>query len=184
MFEFKNMEEKDLLMVLRWRTEKDITKCLFTDLDKPDIDKQLAWFKKIEADPTCNYWVIYMNGLPIGVIFLTNIDFTHKRASYGTYIGVPEKRRFGAYVMPVFYNYVFSKEGLGLHKLWWEVLSWLGNVIDLHKFHGAKIVGTAKEHVFKNNKWQDVVIMELLRDDWVKDTRWVKMKGVFEPYNK
>ena len=184
MFEFKNMTEKDLPLVLLWRTEEDITKCLFTDLDQPSLENQRAWFKKITADPSCNYWMVYMNKSPIGVIFITEIDHTHHRASYGTYIGVSDKRKFGGFVMPTFYNYVFSQEGLGLHKLCWEVLSWLTNVIDLHKFHGAKIVGTARDHVFKNNIWQDVVIMELLSSDWHKDTRWHKMIGSFEPCPK
>ena len=82
--------------------------------------------------------------------------------------------------MPIFYNYVFSKEGLGLHKLHWEVLSWLTNVIELHSFHGAKIVGTAVDHVFKNGTWHDVVLMELLASDWAKDTRWHKYVGIFD----
>lgn len=182
MFKFVNMREEHLPQVLRWRTREDITRCLFTDLDQPSLEKQEAWFAQVQADPTCHYWVIQAGGEPVGTLFVTGYNEAHRRAEYGFYVGPPEIKKLGGFIPLLFYNYAFSPDGLWLHKLTWEVFSWYTPVIRLHLSQGAREIGTACQHVFKGSQWHDVKLFEMTATDWDQQTKWHKAKAEFEPW--
>ena len=179
MFKFVNMTRDHLADVLRWRTQEDVTRCLFTDLDQPSLEKQTAWFDEVQEDPSRHYWVISQGPRPIGALFVTNFDERHFRAQYGFYIGPPDMRRWGAFIPPLFYNHAFAPNGLGLRKLWFEVFVWNEPVLALHFAQGCQQIGIARDHVSKHGRWHDVVLMELTSTDWAKMSRWHSAKTEF-----
>jgi RimJ/RimL family protein N-acetyltransferase len=174
------MRQKHLSEVLSWRTQEDITRCLFTDLDQPSLHKQWAWFNTVSLDPSCKYWVICDDDLPIGVLFITDLDRRNRRASYGFYIGRHEYRRLAGMIPPLFYNFAFNTSGLALHKLWFEAFAWNEPVILLHRSHGAKEVGVFKEHILKGGRWHDIVAFEMRASQWLAMKHWQGATAEFE----
>jgi len=180
MINFRLMRQEHLAIVLSWRTQEDITRCLFTDLDQPELEKQKRWFAKVSSDPTCKYLVICDDDRPFGVLFITELDRGNRRASYGFYIGLHEYRRLAGMIPPIFYNYAFSSEGLALNKLVFEVFSWNEPVLNLHKAHGVRVVGVLKEHILKNLKWHDVTLLEMRAADWQAKKEWARARAEFK----
>jgi RimJ/RimL family protein N-acetyltransferase len=177
---FRLMRQNHLATVLSWRTQEDITRCLFTDLDQPELKKQERWFAKVSSDPTCKYWVICDSDKPFGVLFMTGLDPVNRRASYGFYIGLPKYRRLAGMIPPIFYNHAFAAEGLALNKLVFEVFAWNEPVLNLHRAHGAREVGGLRDHILKNLKWHDVILFEMRAADWKSKSEWSRARAEFE----
>lgn len=165
MFEFVKLKEEHLEMVLNWRTREDITRYMITDVEY-DLDKQRKWFDKINKNPSESYWIIKYHAKPIGLISLNDIDLKNRHTRWGYYIGEEKYRMYGAIIPYYLYSYVFEK--LNLNKIIAEVLEGNDRVIKLNLLHGYRKVGIFKNHIFKNGKFHDLILLELTKKDWLK----------------
>lgn len=64
------------------------------------------------------------------------------------------------------YDYVFYT--LNFNKLCGEVLENNDKVVKIHQKFGSKIEGIFKEHIFKDNKFHNIVRMAILKEEWDK----------------
>jgi UDP-4-amino-4,6-dideoxy-N-acetyl-beta-L-altrosamine N-acetyltransferase len=163
LLKFRKLKESDLEQVLKWRTMPEVTRFMTTDIDY-NMEKQKAWFDRVDKDKSVLYWIIEIDNRPIGVINLSEIDLVHRRCSIGYYIGEVESRSIGFMVPPYVYNFVFNK--MGLNKIYGEVVDGNGNLLKMHKMHGWRNVGTYSDHIFKYGQYFDVHIVELMASDW------------------
>lgn len=177
MIQFKKLSEEHLEQVLAWRTQEDVTRFMNTDIEK-DMDKQHQWFEKVFNTIAERYWIIKIKEQSVGLIYLTDMDFTNYRTSWGFYIGEQSFRLYGGLIPPYLYNYVFLE--LGLHKITAEVMDGNDNVIKLNKIHGCREVGVYKDHIYKNNQFHDIILMELLKVDWIALKKYRKYISKFE----
>lgn len=177
MIRFIKLKEQHLEQVLEWRTSEEVTRYMITDIKK-DMRNQLTWFEKISSSKTDKYWVISIKDKLVGLIYINDINFNHKRCSWGFYIGEEEYRMYGGIIPLYLYHYVFTQ--LKLHKITAEIISENINVIKLNKLHGWREVGVYREHIYKNGKFYDLVLMELLKEDWEKNKKAQKYIGNFE----
>jgi len=169
MIKFFNLQEEHLEMVLRWRVKPEVSEYMFTDVNY-NVEKQHQWFKRICNDDTCRYWLISYQDVPIGVINLAAIDRIHLRCSAGYYIGELGYRQLGAMIPPYLYNHVFKE--MKFRKIYGEVMAENKKVLQMHKMHGFREVGIYRDHIFKNGRFHDVVLIELLSESWLKQTRY------------
>lgn len=177
MIQFKKLREEHLEKVLQWRTQEDVTRYMNTDIES-DLGKQIEWFTKVSASTTDKYWILEIKEVPVGLIYLTDLDVVNRRTSWGFYIGEEEYRIYGGLVPPYLYNYVFLE--LGLHKITAEVMCGNNNVIKLNKIHGCREVGIYKEHIYKRGQFHDLMLMELLKSEWLKLNKFKKYLSEFE----
>lgn len=163
MIAFTPLTAAALPQVLAWRTDPEISRYMFTDIEN-DLAKQQRWFQSVSADPSSRYWLIHCQGRDVGLAYLTEIDAHSRRCSCGFYIGEKKYQRFGGLILPAIVNYVF--ETLDCNKIYGEVMAGNDNVIKLHEFHGYRQVGIWQQHVYKYGRFHDVYLFELLRDRW------------------
>lgn len=174
---FAKLREADLELVLAWRTRPDIASMMITDV-VPDMEKQRRWLERISSDPTVRHWMILWNERPIGVINLAAIDHQHKRCSAGYYIGDLDLRQLGAVIPPYLYNHVFRD--LGFNKIYGEVVASNAAVLRMHAMHGFRQVGTLRQHILKKGAFLDVVVVELLAETWLAQSRYRRYVAEFE----
>lgn len=177
MIRFIKLKEEHLEQVLEWRTQEDVTKFMNTNIEK-DMGKQRLWFSKISNSKTDAYWIIEIKEKLVGVISLNNIDYVNKRTSWGFYIGEEKYRLYGGIIPPYFYNYVFTT--YDFHKITAEVMGGNNNVIKLNLMHGYRMVGVYKDHILKNGSYADLILLELLKEDWLKQNKFQKYICDFE----
>jgi UDP-4-amino-4,6-dideoxy-N-acetyl-beta-L-altrosamine N-acetyltransferase len=170
MLSFRRMHEKDQSMVLRWRQLPNIARHMLTTVTH-DLDTQLDWFKRISRSERAEYWIIEFNGKPVGVINLSEIDRVNHHATWGLYLGERLSSIEGGLIPIYFYNYVFSRTDLNLNKLHGLVLANNTSMLNMHKMCGYKNIGYYKDHIFREGKFMDVYIVELLREDWLTNGR-------------
>ncbi len=163
--ELRPLEDRDRDRVLVWRNSPDVRAYMYTDhLIGPD--EHAAWFSGIEGDETRRYWIVEMDGRPVGLANLADIDRRNQRCAWAYYLADPAVRGqgVGSYVEYWVLEYVF--EGLRMAKLWCEVLASNEAVWKLHESFGFVVEARLRGHVLKGGARADVLGLGLLASDW------------------
>jgi len=163
--ELRSIREADLELIMNWRMRPDITRFMNTD-PILTLEGQKKWLKNISEDLTCKYWLIQVDGIPVGIINLCNINYEKKICEWGYYIG-ENKLRSLKLAMSLewnLYNFVF--EVLNFDALYNEVLDVNKGVVKLHLACGSRINQVFKNHVIKNEIQYDVIRMVITREEW------------------
>lgn len=161
-------EDRDRLF--EWRNLPEVATYMYTDHRISEAE-HASWFGLAIVDPTRRYWIIELDGEPIGLANLYDITQAHKRAYWAFYLADPRSRGRGVgsaterFVM----RHVFVD--LGLDKLCCEVLATNDGVVRMHERYGFHVDGVLRQHVLKQGQRVDVVAMSLLRDEWAA-SRW------------
>ena len=175
---FVRVKEEHLEKILRWRTSERVTRYMFTDVAY-DMERQREWFRSVSADESSRYWVVVSGETEIGLVSLNKIHPVNRSAHWAFYIGEPEYGTAAAVIGPCLYRYAF--DSLGLNKLIGEVMEDNTAVRRIHLMHGAREVGVYRQHVWKYGKFHDVVVFEMLAEEWRRiERKYAKFAGEFE----
>ena len=165
-FLLREMTEDDLEMVLEWRNLESVRAYMYTD-HVISIDEHRSWYAKAKEDPTSVYLVCEEQGVAIGAVNFVQIDRINNKSFWGFYLGQQHGPRGRGSIMEYLaLEYAFGQ--LGLRKLCGEVLSFNEHVLKLHKKFGFQEEGCFRQHVLKNGKYEDVVAIGLLADEWAE----------------
>jgi UDP-4-amino-4,6-dideoxy-N-acetyl-beta-L-altrosamine N-acetyltransferase len=164
---FKRIEISDASLVLKWRTDPEITKGMYTDLVDPTLEKQIIWIKSLQERDDYRAYMIQDEGESVGFLCFDEIDYRHQRCSTGSYIYVREARlKYAVTLHTYICNYAFHE--LKLNKIVNYILDANEKVVKLQSIHKTRYVGHLKQHIYKNNELLDVHIFEQLKEDWCK----------------
>ncbi len=176
------MLDTDQEMVMRWRLQPEVADFMVTEVEN-DIVRQRQWFAGIKDSFAALYWIIEFDGRPVGVINLAAIDRANRHATWGLYMGEKLTSPIGGMIPVYFYNYVFSRTDLDLHKLYGMVLETNAGMLKMHDVCGYRQVGIHMDHVWRNGRAFNVHVVELLRDTWVsKGRRFAACQAPFETW--
>ncbi|MBW8816493.1 MAG: UDP-4-amino-4,6-dideoxy-N-acetyl-beta-L-altrosamine N-acetyltransferase [Caulobacterales bacterium] len=161
----RDVTAEDSARLLAWRNMPEVSAWMYSDhLISPD--EHARWFESALANPARRYWIIEMDGLPVGLANLADIDLVHRKCAWAYYLADPavRGRGVGSFVEFWMIEHVFAD--LRLNKLWCEVL--IGNepVWKLHESYGFLREALFRAHVWKDGEPMDVVGLGLLAADW------------------
>jgi len=165
-FRFRPPTPDDAATLLEWRTRPDVTRFMFTDIENPSVEAQRAWLAAASAREDLRHFVIEVaaENRAIGYLSFTDIDRRHRRCSSGLYIGDPDDRRRYAGFLPRFiFDYCFHV--LDMNKFVNEYMEGNDRLIRNQLLLGFREVGVLKRHVWKYDRWHDVRLLELHRDE-------------------
>ena len=164
-FSVREVGENDLENLMNWRMSPEVTDFLFTDCYLT-IEGQKKWFYSLKERKDQIRWMVDVDGIPAGTIYLESIDYTKKRTSWGYFIGVKTLRsiQLAVALELSLYDYVFNK--MGFEEIYCEVFSFNTGVIKLHKLCGCMVAKVVEEEVEKNGKIYDVTHMSINRKQW------------------
>jgi UDP-4-amino-4,6-dideoxy-N-acetyl-beta-L-altrosamine N-acetyltransferase len=158
-------EDRDQL--LEWRNLPDIARWMYSD-HQISPQEHARWFEAALADPRRRYSIIVVDERPVGLANLYDLAPDHGRTSWAYYLADPAVRGsgVGAFVEFQIIDHVFG--GLGLNKLWCEVLIENEAVWKLHEGFGFVREAHFRQHVRKNGVLTDVLGLGLLAADWAE----------------
>jgi UDP-4-amino-4,6-dideoxy-N-acetyl-beta-L-altrosamine N-acetyltransferase len=161
----RDLIEDDRGRILDWRNSPDVAAYMYSDhvISQAEHDR---WFDGLAGDGRRRYWIIEVNGEPVGLANLADIDLTHRRCAWAYYLASPSVRGLGvgSFVEFRVIEHVFGT--LKLEKLWCEVLASNEAVWKLHLLHGFEREALFRAHVIKNGERVDVIGLGLLSQDW------------------
>ncbi len=157
----------DSARLLAWRNSPAVSAYMYTD-HLISAEEHARWLAAAMASPDRRYWMIEDDGAPVGLANLVRIDPVSRRCEWAYYLGEASVRGrgVGASVELLVLDYVFGP--LGLNKLCCEVLLENKGVWRLHEKFGFMREALYRQHVWKAGRFQDVVGLGLLAEDWAK----------------
>lgn len=155
----------DLELVRTWRNSEAVAQYMYTSAPV-SAEQQQAWFARVQADASKEYWVIMHQGRPVGVANLYAINPAFWSCYWAFYLGDPDLRGsgLGARVEYAVLEHVFEERKL--NKLLCEVFVSNDKVVALHEKFGFRRESYFRQHVHKNGAFHDVVGLALLRREW------------------
>lgn len=161
----RRMTPADGPQVLAWRNSEAVAAFMYTD-HRIGADEHARWLAAALAAGDRRYWIVELDGAPVGVANLAGIDRANRRTAWAFYLGEPSARGrgVGAVVEAAVLEYAFNS--LDLHKIWCEVLVENAAVLRLHERFGFRREALFRDHVLKGGRMQDVVGLGLLRGEW------------------
>jgi RimJ/RimL family protein N-acetyltransferase len=159
--------ETDAELFVRWFADMEITRFLARRM-AITLEQELEFLKKIGESKADVWWVIEADGKAIGAIGIHGIDWLDANGTTGIMIG--EKASWGkgyaTEAMRLRTRYAFRE--LNLHKLMTEVDTENEASRKALERNGYRAVGTRREQTFREGKWKDRWLGEVLRADWEK----------------
>lgn len=181
MLNFRRLALEDMELVLDWRTSDYVTKYMYTDIEK-NIEHQRSWFSRIDGDSSQVYWIIQHDRTPIGLISIHDLNWIHRRASLGFYIGDLNYARLAGHVHAYLYNFAFHE--LKLNKLVAEVMEGNEGMMKIHLHHGFIHRGTFQDHIYKYGQYHDVHYFELMAETWTEKYKKFHRLTTHFPFHK
>lgn len=160
--------KKDMKLFAKWNNDPEIMKLMaFT---KSTTEKYWRkWFEKVVKAPDAIYFGIVKKAddKPIGFVHLEQIMWVHK-LSRDVGISIGEKgewsKGYGTEAMQLLIEYAFNV--LDLHRL--ELMTFTYNKRGLRVWEkcGFKKEGVMRKARLVDGKWQDVIFLALLKDEY------------------
>ena len=159
----------DVPTMLTWFEDLEVTRFLEMRFP-PGLEVEKEWLDRMARDPDEIFWVIEFEGRAVGGTGIHRIDWKHGIGTTGTAIGDKGAwgKGLGRELMQLRADYAFMQ--LPLRKLKSSYID--GNEASgrAQAACGYREVGRHKAERFVDGEWRDMVLTELMRDDWATRT--------------
>lgn len=153
----------DTNYIIKWRNSAFVKKNFIYQKDLT-VKEHLAWMeKKVFTHQVYQFIItIKANKLPIGSVYLRDIDNINHKAEYGIFIGEKEflGKGIGTEVATLIVTFAFDT--LYLNKIFLRVFA--NNLVAIKSYEkaGFKREGLFKEDVCIDSKYYDIIFMSIL----------------------
>jgi RimJ/RimL family protein N-acetyltransferase len=155
----------DATAMVGWFEDMEVTHFLFVRMP-PSLEQEKEWLDNRAKDPDSITWVVEIDGRAAGTTGIQMIDWKNGFGTTGTIIGDKTvwRRGVGREVMQLRAEFLFTNTSL--RKLKSGYLE--GNVASARAQAacGYVQVGRWRKDRFVDGGWRDVVLTELLREEW------------------
>ncbi|MBA7578691.1 hypothetical protein ES708_20556 [subsurface metagenome] len=124
-------------------------------------EEHLKWFSSLRYSNQYKFWVVYVDKVPIGTVYMQDINYTKKTSEWGFYIGENNYigKGYGKRVLLKFLQIFFDK--LGFEKLITRVTVDNNIAIKLYRGLGFRTI----------REKGGVIVMEYKEEDLIKMKR-------------
>ena len=163
-------DDSDPARFVEWLSDMEVTRYLGSAMGRALFEEE-EWFKSAGESKDAVHWVIEAGGRTIGSTGIFGIDWLNAHGQTGTLIGDKSAwhKGYGSEVMLIRTEYAFRE--LNLHKLTTSVfMENEPSKRGLRKV-GYREIGVEREHFFRDGRWHDHWLAEVLRADWERAQR-------------
>lgn len=158
---------EDALTIITWFEDMEVTQTLMVT-SPPSLDQEKEWLDRMARDPNGMVWVIEYEGRAVGDTGIHDINWRDGTGNTGTVIGDRGVwgKGLGREVMQLRARYAFTQ--LPLRKLKSGYLDGNEASARAQAAAGYREVGRYRQEHFSGGRYVDLVVTELLREDWLK----------------
>jgi UDP-4-amino-4,6-dideoxy-N-acetyl-beta-L-altrosamine N-acetyltransferase len=160
------LAEADLAQVLEWRNAPSVRAMMYKH-HPISLPEHLAWFARLQQDPTRAAWVFEAHGVPGGIVNFTRIDRAEAHAHWGFYVRPDAPRGYGTRLGRLALAQAFGP--LALSKLCGEVLAWNQASLAFHLKLGFAQEDVLRAHHRDGEQFHDVHVFGLSRETWTRE---------------
>jgi UDP-4-amino-4,6-dideoxy-N-acetyl-beta-L-altrosamine N-acetyltransferase len=158
-----NADEEEKREVLSWRNSDEVRQWMYS-AHTISWEEHLAFIEGLKKDSKNFYWLVALEkGERLGVVSLNRVDAANGNAYLGLYAN-PSRSTAGAgrILMDCIKKLAF--EEAGLHTLKLEVIEANERALRFYEKAGFKEEGRLKEHVLKEGRRMDVIVMGIINN--------------------
>jgi len=162
---------KDAPRFCQWFKDFEVIRFLSSRIGKaaPTLKQERKWISDAKKDETeVIFSIVALDGTHIGLVRLNSIDYIHKNAEYGIFIG--DKRYwgqgYGTEAGKLMIAYGFKK--LKLHMIYLRCAAFNIRGEKSYKKIGFKPAGRIRQMMYLNKCYHDHLWMDLLQEEWEK----------------
>jgi len=161
------LTEADMALKVAWYNDPAVRKTLVVD-ETFELEKTVRWFHTLaDNDSRADFLVESLEGVPIGITGLIDIDRKNKTAQCYCVIG--EKaywgHGFGTEIHSILFQWGF--EMLDIYKIWAHIRTNNPAIFRVVEKLGFQIEGTLRQDKIINGQRIDLYHIGLLRDEFI-----------------
>ncbi|MBA7574077.1 hypothetical protein ES708_15879 [subsurface metagenome] len=147
--------------VRQWRNKEEIRKYM---LSQHIITKEehLNWIESVKNRNDWKFWVVFVDEIPIGTVYLQNIDYKNLTSEWGFYIGEDDFKGKGLGKHILFKLLEFYFEEMKFEVLFTKVISNNIAALNIYRKFKFKMIND-----FLDNQ-RKVVLLKFTKKDWSK----------------
>jgi len=163
-------ERSDLPTFVRWFADADMSSLLGNRAPFSEASEE-QWFNRMldnQGKDVFNFVMCRLDdGTPFGTISLMRIDRENGSAGVGIAIGEKSMwgKGWGTDAMNALLDFGFGE--VRLERIWLDVYDFNKRARRSYEKSGFSVEGIQRRAHFSEGKYQDVVLMSILRDDWL-----------------
>ncbi len=128
--------------------------------------EQQKWFENQIQNKVNIRFIIEVDGKPIGLATLTNIDWKNRKACHGIKLYSNEVKGKGYGTDAVFAVMKYAFEELQLNRLYSTILDYNVASRNLYKKCGWKEEGVIRDSVYKKNHFNNEIMIGILKQEY------------------
>lgn len=152
----------------KWINDPEVSDFLGSVYFPYSILQERQWLERSMAagDYGKHFTIVTKKGKPIGNLALMEINYIDRNATLGIMIGEKDfwNKGFGTDAITTLLGYAF--ESVGLNKVELRLNSGNNRALICYKKCGFKLEGRKKQQTFYKGKYEDELIMGVLKKDW------------------
>lgn len=152
---------------MEWRNKPEIRKCFFTTVLLTRSGQEAWYDNSLKRSDKKLFVIETKDAIPIGTIGLDHIDLKNRKAELGnmligdlSYWG----QGLGSDASLTLLKFAFDK--LKLNRVYLQVYTWNKNAIRAYEKCNFKVEGILRQNIHSQGKFQDVVLMSVLLEDF------------------
>ena len=159
------IEAGDTDNILKWRNSPAVYNNLYTR-DELTREQHLDWLKTRVETGLCRQYIIEVENLPVGTVFIKNIDRQSQKGEFGIFIGEKQARGKGyaSVATQKILETAFSE--LELNRVYLTVFA--DNIPGIKAYLKAGFLaeGILKQDFLRPDGFVDIVVMGITKRDW------------------
>lgn len=156
---------QDTSNIVRWRNKDFVRKNLYSQ-DLISEEQHLSYFRKYVETHQCYQYIICVDGIDVGTVFLKNFDSITKKAEFGIFIGEETAlgHHYGTRATELILQEAFQR--YQLNRVYLTVFADNKKAISAYENAGFKVEGTFIDDFWDGSVYHDIVSMAILAKDW------------------
>lgn len=166
------VEDRDSQLVYKWFNDEEVVRGLVDVRAQMSLREAYDWCERAarRSDKSIK-WMIEIKDKPdiaVGFTGLYNIDFTNRNAESAILIGDRSYWGRGIGYESLKLEIDFSFRYLGLELIYAFILQSNKASIKLYEKLGFEKEGVLKKRIYRDNKWNNLILLSLLKSKWEK----------------
>ncbi|MFD2638131.1 GNAT family N-acetyltransferase [Piscibacillus salipiscarius] len=166
----RKVDKNDVELYHSWRNNMDVMYTTNPSLDLYSLEDTRSFVENNLTDSRSSKSYIILQkeeDKAIGITSLINIDYKNRNSECIIDIGEKDYwgQGYGSEALQILLNYAFLE--LNLHRVSLRVFSFNHKAIKLYKKLGFKEEGISRQCLFRNGKWEDIVHMGILHNEYL-----------------
>lgn len=157
--------------VRQWRNKEEIRKNMLNQ-NIITREEHLNWIENIKRKKNYKFWVVYINGIPIGSVYLHNIDHINLTSEWGFYIGDDTYKGKGLSKCILFKFLGMVFEEINYEILFTKVISNNIAALNIYKNFKFEIIN---DFLYNQKKY---FLLKFAKKDWLKSKEMLKNEYV------